>query len=275
MPELPEVETTRKGVAPYLKSASINDVIVRQSSLRWPIPDDIADILKQQTIHRINRRAKYILVECDSGTLIIHLGMSGSLRVLKEWQDHPVGKHDHVDILLSNGHCLRYTDPRRFGAILWTDQPIDQHKLIAHLGPEPLEESFDAQYLKQQAKTKRCSVKSLIMNGHIVVGVGNIYANESLFLAGIHPKTSAFKLTIKQCQTLTEKIKQVLEKAIQAGGTTLKDFTDSEGKPGYFAQELNVYGRKDESCPLCGDKIKHYKETQRATYYCPSCQHNR
>lgn len=272
MPELPEVETTRKGVAPYLKSSVIEQVIIRQPSLRWPIPDDLASTLKGQTIHHIKRRAKYILVECDSGTLIIHLGMSGSLRILKQWQNEAIGKHDHVDIILSNGHCLRYTDPRRFGAILWTDQAIEQHKLIAHLGPEPLENEFDAEYLQQQAKTKRCSVKTLIMNGQVVVGVGNIYANESLFLAGIHPKTSAFKLTLKQCQALTEQIKQVLEKAIKAGGTTLKDFTDSEGKPGYFAQELNVYGRRDEPCLHCGDKIEHYKETQRATYYCPSCQ---
>jgi len=274
MPELPEVETTRKGIQPYLKKATITQVIIRQHALRWPIANDLANTLTQQTIKDVQRRAKYLLIQCDAGTLMIHLGMSGSLRILdKVEQDNPA-KHDHVDITFDNGYLLRYTDPRRFGAIIWTDQAIQDHKLIAHLGPEPLQEEFDADYLYRQAKTKRCSVKTFIMNGQIVVGVGNIYANESLFLSGIHPKTMTQNLSKSQCIALTEQIKIVLSKAIKAGGTTLKDFTKSDGKPGYFAQELNVYGRKDEPCLHCGDKIEHYKETQRATFYCPSCQPN-
>jgi len=272
MPELPEVETTRKGIQPYLEKATITAVTIRQFSLRWPIDSDLAEILTTQVIHHVRRQAKYILIECDHGTLMIHLGMSGSLRVMDKVERNNPGKHDHIDIEFSNGHLLRYTDPRRFGAVLWTNEPIKQHKLISHLGPEPLLKAFDAHYLWQQAQSKRCSVKTLIMNGQIVVGVGNIYANESLFLANIHPKTTAQTLSLAQCEKLTEQIKEVLSKAIKAGGTTLKDFTNSEGKPGYFAQHLNVYGRKDEACFHCGNKIQHYKETQRATYYCPVCQ---
>ena len=274
MPELPEVETTRKGIKPYLANATVTQVTIRNYSLRWPIPENLANTLTQQTIHAVKRRAKYLLVQCDSGTLMIHLGMSGSLRILDKIEHNNPAKHDHVDIILDNGHLLRYTDPRRFGAIMWTDEAITEHKLIAHLGPEPLLKAFDADYLYKQAKTKRCSVKTLIMNGQVVVGVGNIYANESLFLSGIHPKTIAQDLTKPQCEQLTQQIKLVLGKAIKAGGTTLKDFTKSDGKPGYFAQQLNVYGRKDEACLHCGNKIKHYKETQMATYYCPVCQTN-
>ena len=274
MPELPEVETTRKGIKPYLENATVTKVTIRNHSLRWPIPGDLASTLKQQVIHSVKRRAKYLLLQCDSGTLMIHLGMSGSLRILDKIEHNNPAKHDHVDIILNNGHLMRYNDPRRFGAIMWTDEAVTKHKLIAHLGPEPLLKGFDANYLYKQAKTKRCSVKTLIMNGQVVVGVGNIYANESLFLSGIHPKTIAQNLTKTQCEQLTQQIKLVLGKAIKAGGTTLKDFTKSDGKPGYFAQQLNVYGRKDEPCLHCGNKIQHYKETQRATYYCPSCQTN-
>ena len=230
MPELPEVETTRKGIQPYLEKASITAVTIRQFSLRWPIADDLADILTQQVIHHVRRRAKYLLVECDSGTLMIHLGMSGSLRVLDKVERDRPGKHDHIDIELSNGHLLRYTDPRRFGAVLWTNEPIKDHKLISHLGPEPLLKAFDPDYLWQQAQKKRCSVKTLIMDGKVVVGVGNIYANESLFLAHIHPKTTAQLLSLAQCEKLVEHIKSVLKKAIKAGGTTLKDFTNSDGQ---------------------------------------------
>lgn len=272
MPELPEVETTRRGIEPYLANTDIKQVTIRQYSLRWPIQDDLSTILTGQHIHYVDRRAKYILVQCDAGILIIHLGMSGNLRILDNDESNPPQKHDHVDITLSNGHLLRYTDPRRFGAILWTEQAIEQHNLIHHLGPEPLDEKFDSNYLFQQSRNKKCSVKTLIMNGQIVVGVGNIYANESLFSAGIHPKSQANTLTKAQCKKLVACLKQILEKAIEAGGTTLKDFTKSDGKPGYFAQHLNVYGRKQQPCFHCEDTIDHYKETQRATYYCPSCQ---
>ena len=272
MPELPEVETTKKGIQPYLENSTITGVIIRQFSLRWPIANDLADVLTNQIINRVSRRAKYLLIEFDKGTLMIHLGMSGSLRILDKLEQGILGKHDHIDIELSNGYILRYNDPRRFGSVLWTSDPISQHKLIAHLGPEPLLKEFNAEYLQRQAQLKRCSVKTLIMNGKVVVGVGNIYANESLFLANIHPRTPAQSMSISQSVKLTEQIKSVLERAIKSGGTTLKDFTNSDGKPGYFAQHLNIYGRKGEDCFICKSRIQHYKESQRATYYCPLCQ---
>jgi len=272
MPELPEVETTKKGIQPYLANTTITGVIIRQFSLRWPIANDLADILTNQIINRVSRRAKYLLIEFDKGTLMIHLGMSGSLRILDKLEQGILGKHDHIDIELSNGYILRYNDPRRFGSVLWTSDPISQHKLIAHLGPEPLLKEFNAEYLQRQAQLKRCSVKTLIMNGKVVVGVGNIYANESLFLANIHPRIPAQSMSISQSVKLTEQIKSVLERAIKSGGTTLKDFTNSDGKPGYFAQHLNIYGRKGEDCFICKSRIQHYKESQRATYYCPLCQ---
>ena len=272
MPELPEVETTKKGIQPYLENSTITGVIIRQFSLRWPIANDLADVLTNQIINRVSRRAKYLLIEFDKGTLMIHLGMSGSLRILDKLGQGILGKHDHIDIELSNGYILRYNDPRRFGSVLWTSDPISQHKLIAHLGPEPLLKEFNAEYLQRQAQLKRCSVKTLIMNGKVVVGVGNIYANESLFLANIHPRTPAQSMSISQSVKLTEQIKSVLERAIKSGGTTLKDFTNSDGKPGYFAQHLNIYGRKGEDCFICKSRIQHYKESQRATYYCPLCQ---
>ena len=272
MPELPEVETTCRGIAPYLEKAKITNVTIRQFSLRWPIEKDLASILNNQTVSSVQRRAKYLLINCDTGILIIHLGMSGSLRIVDAVQAPPPEKHDHVDIILNNGFMLRYTDPRRFGAVLWTEQTIENHKLFSHLGPEPLTEKFDTKYLLTQAKSRKCSIKTLIMNGQIVVGVGNIYASESLFLAKIHPKTTANMLTRQQAKKLVEAIKTILDKAILAGGTSLKDFTKSDGKPGYFAQELNVYGRKDDICFHCGNTIEQYKEAQRATYYCPMCQ---
>lgn len=272
MPELPEVETTRQGIEPYLTNATVRSVTIRQHSLRWPIEDELATILQDQTIARVSRRAKYLLLYCDTGVLMIHLGMSGSLRVLNAKEAKYINKHDHVDIELTSNQVLRYTDPRRFGAILWSTDPIEQHKLISHLGPEPLTDEFNADYLMQNAKTKKCSVKSLIMNGKIVVGVGNIYASESLFLANIHPNIKASRLNYQQAEKLITAVKTVLQRAIQAGGTTLRDFTKSDGKPGYFAQQLNVYGRKDRPCLLCGSTIMHYKEAQRATYYCPLCQ---
>lgn len=272
MPELPEVETTRRGIAPYLEKASITDVSIRQFSLRWPIDKDLGSLLKKQTISSVQRRAKYLLIYCDTGILMIHLGMSGSLRIVDAVLAPPPEKHDHVDIVLNNGFLLRYTDPRRFGAILWTDQAVEEHKLLSQLGPEPLTKQFDVDYLLTKAKSRKCSVKTLIMNSQVVVGVGNIYASESLFLANIHPKTTANLLSRKQAKQLVESIKKILDKAIVAGGTSLKDFTKSDGKPGYFAQELNVYGRKGETCFHCGSIIEHYKEAQRATYYCPLCQ---
>lgn len=270
MPELPEVETTRRGIAPHLEGYRIKHVTIRNHSLRWPIPDSLADILTTQTIHNIKRRAKYLLFQCDTGTLIIHLGMSGHLQIVTS--DAPIAKHSHVDICLDNGSILRYTDPRRFGAVLWTSEPIKQHSLLNHLAPEPLSDKFTPDYLIKLSKGRRTTIKTFIMNGKYVVGVGNIYANEALFLTGIHPKTLAGEVSHEQLEQLVSVIKTVLKKAIEAGGTTLKDFKNSEGKPGYFAQQLNVYGRENKPCPQCGTSIQHYKETQRATFYCSQCQ---
>lgn len=272
MPELPEVETTLRGVEPFLKQEKITLVTIRNFSLRWPIDAHLAEIITGQTIHRLYRRAKYLLLECNSGTLIIHLGMSGRLRILTASENIAPEKHDHFDMTVATGHLLRYTDPRRFGAILWTEKPIEQHPLFAHLGPEPLTESFDTAYLLAKSTTRRCSTKTLIMDGKVVVGVGNIYANEALFMAGIHPQTMANQLTMNDCKQLVSAIKAILIQAIKAGGTTLKDFRKSDGKPGYFAQELSIYGRQGKSCVRCGSEIEHYKEAQRATFYCPKCQ---
>ena len=272
MPELPEVETTRQGIRPYLESSKITKVIVRNHSLRWPIDAYLAQILSGQTIHSIQRRAKYLLLHCDSGVLLIHLGMSGNLRILNTADNDEVGKHAHVDLIVDNGHTLRYTDPRRFGAILWTNAPLAEYKLLKDLGPEPFTDEFNADYLWQQCQKRRCCIKTLVMNGKIVVGAGNIYANEALFLSGIHPKTTANTLSLKECTLLVSMIKTVLKKAIEAGGTTLKDFRKSDGQPGYFAQQLNVYGRDGEDCLKCNTTIQHYKEAQRATFFCPQCQ---
>ena len=274
MPELPEVETTRLGIEPYLTNSQISHVVVRHFTLRWRIDKNLATILSGQTIYNIKRRAKYLLLHCDNGTLIIHLGMSGSLRIINK-NNAEAGKHDHVDITFNNGYTLRYNDPRRFGAILWTTDSYKKHKLLAHLGVEPLTSALNGDYLYKQSRARTCSIKTLIMNSKIVVGIGNIYANESLFLAGIYPKTSAKKLSRARCITLASAIKTILKQAIKAGGTTLKDFSQSDGKPGYFTGALKVYGRKDEPCLKCKQgKIQHYKEVGRASFYCPVCQKN-
>lgn len=270
MPELPEVETTRRGVQPYLEAQRIETMIVRHRGLRWPVPDGLEDLVRGQTVHKVERRAKYLLLRCDSGTLMLHLGMSGRLRVLDS--DNDIGKHDHVDIYFSNGHVLRFTDPRRFGAVLWTEDNTEQHPLIAHLGPEPLSDDFSGDYLYQRARGRSSNIKSFIMNGEVVVGVGNIYANEALFLAGIHPAKAAGKISKAKMKKLAEAIKLVLDKALLAGGTTLRDFRKSDGKPGYFSQELNVYGRGDLPCLSCEQPIICIRQAQRATYFCKQCQ---
>ena len=271
MPELPEVETTCRGIAPHIEGQAIIATTVRHHQLRWPIPEDLADILQDKIISRVYRRAKYCLLEIDSGTLILHLGMSGHLRILSPPILTPE-KHDHLDIIFSNHKVLRFTDPRRFGAVLWTDKPIKQHRLIQHLGPEPLSDEFTQDLLYQKSRKRRCNIKSFIMDGKIVVGVGNIYANEALFLANLHPEKLAGKLTKKQSELLVSKIKEVLAQAIKAGGTTLQDFTQSDGKPGYFSQQLSVYGRANEACINCSAPIKLIQISQRATYFCAHCQ---
>lgn len=270
MPELPEVETTRNGIAPYIENQQIQEIIIRDSRLRWPITDQLEDRLRGQTILSVTRRAKYLLLNTATGTLLIHLGMSGRLRILTSYQ--PAEKHDHVDMVFANNITLRFTDPRRFGAVLWTNESPQQHPLLHHLGPEPLDQAFDADYLFQRSRKRQVSIKTFIMNAEIVVGVGNIYASESLFLASIHPQLVAAKLTKTQSLKLVDAIKLTLQKAIAAGGTTLRDFRDSEGKPGYFAQELWVYARQNQACKQCGHPVELIRQSQRATYFCPQCQ---
>ncbi|MBV7316047.1 bifunctional DNA-formamidopyrimidine glycosylase/DNA-(apurinic or apyrimidinic site) lyase [Shewanella sp. NIFS-20-20] len=269
MPELPEVEVTRRGISPHLLNQQVTGFIVRNPNLRWPVPDVAANIIGHK-IHRIWRRAKYLLLETDAGTAIIHLGMSGSLRVLAA--NTPAEKHDHIDLVMANGRALRLNDPRRFGAWLWSELPDGCHPVLAKLGPEPLSDAFNAEYLAQALHGKTKAIKLALMDNHIVVGVGNIYANEALFAAGIDPQTAAGSIDNQRLTLLTHKVKTILADAITQGGTTLKDFTNAEGKPGYFAQELRVYGRGNQPCHHCGLLLREIKLGQRATVYCPHCQ---
>lgn len=268
MPELPEVETTRRGIAPYLEGASIVRVKVRQPQLRWPVPAAVIN-LRLAPVQAVRRRAKFLLIDLPAGQMLIHLGMSGSLRVLPSGT--PAGKHDHVDIELSSGQMLRLNDPRRFGSVLWTATP-DHHPLLDQLGPEPLGPDFDGAWLAARAAGRKQSVKAFIMDNRTVVGVGNIYAQESLFQAGIHPSRQAGRVGRPRYDRLAEVICEVLTRAIQAGGTTLRDFTRVDGQPGYFAQALSVYGRGGEPCLACGTLLRATRHGQRATCYCPECQ---
>lgn len=273
MPELPEVETTRKGVSPYCLNQTVRDLTVRQPALRWPVPDDLAATICGKRIDRVERRGKYLLFGFEHGTLLVHLGMSGSLRVILADSDPaPVNKHDHLDIVLQNGDILRYHDPRRFGAVLWTDQPVEAHKLIAHLGPEPLSDAFNADYLAARCAKRKTAIKAVIMDSKVVVGVGNIYANEALFFSGIHPAQPANTLSRNQLETLTGHIRFVLQRSIEQGGTTLRDFVGGDGKPGYFAQQLNVYGRAGSECRHCGTKLQEIRQSNRSSVFCPACQ---
>lgn len=270
MPELPEVETTRRGISRHIKNQTIEKVVVRNKNLRWPVPRGLSNKLNGQKIKSVTRRGKYLLLATEVGTIIIHLGMSGSLRILPCDTRHE--KHDHVDIVFTNGKCLRLRDPRRFGSVLFTDKPVEQHKLLKNLGPEPLSKDFSGKYLFDKSRKRTVVTKSFIMDSKIVVGVGNIYASEALFRAGILPKRRAGKLTQAECSKLVNAIRTVLNAAIKAGGTSLRDFTRSDGRPGYFSQSLKVYDRKDEPCPRCGNLIKGSVIGQRATYYCTHCQ---
>ena len=270
MPELPEVETTRRGLSPYLVRQRIVAVKVREPRLRWPVPDTLARCLTGQTIQHLGRRAKYLLLQTATGALIIHLGMSGSLRVVP--RDTPPNKHDHVDLVLETGHCVRLRDPRRFGSMLWTDRDPLEHPLLARLGPEPLTEDFHGWWLYQRSRQRRMPVKSFVMYSRIVVGVGNIYANEALFLARIHPARRTDRISQRRYHGLAGAIKQVLEEAIAAGGTSLRDFVDSTGQPGYFSQRLRVYGRIGETCERCSNPLRQCRIGQRSTFYCSHCQ---
>ena len=270
MPELPEVETSRCGIEPHLLNKTIKSIEIRQHRLRWPIPKNLPSLASGQKIREVCRRAKYIYLKLDNGSIIIHLGMSGSLRICTK-KTAPQ-KHDHIDITVSNNKILRLRDPRKFGCVLWTSSDINEHRLIQPLGPEPLEQNFTAEYLYQKANKRQCSIKALIMNSHIVVGVGNIYASEALFRAGINPKRKAGKISLARMQKLVDAIKLTLNLAIKEGGTTLRDFTGISGQPGYFAQKLLVYGRNGEECTQCGEPIKQFTQQARSTFYCSHCQ---
>ena len=270
MPELPEVETTRQGIKPYVEGQMVREVIIRDHRLRWPIPETLPDQLEGRSIKKVQRRAKYLLLDTGCGFLIIHLGMSGSLRILK--QSEPAKKHDHVDIILANGCCLRYHDPRRFGAVLWSESPINEHKLLKNLGPEPLETEFSAQRLYQLSRGRTQAVKTFIMDNHVVVGVGNIYASEALFKAGIRPDRPCSKVSLVRYERLVSSIRDTLARAIEQGGTTLRDFVGGDGKPGYFKQELLVYGKAGQPCTHCSSLIKEIRLGNRSTCFCSKCQ---
>ncbi len=269
MPELPEVETTRRGITPHIKGETVQQVVIRNAKMRWPVSGQLKKILPGQQVQAIGRRGKYLLLQLERGTLIIHLGMSGSLRIVPP--DTAPGKHDHFDLQFRN-KILRLRDPRRFGAIIWSSKPPEQHRLLLHLGPEPFSDEFNGDYLYQLALRRHGPVKSFIMNGKVVVGVGNIYANEALFLAGIHPNRPCNRISKDRYQLLVKEIQAILHTAIQQGGTTLRDFRQEDGQPGYFAQQLQVYGKEGEPCPNCGTTIQQQRIGQRASCYCPRCQ---
>ncbi|HEY3327054.1 MAG TPA: bifunctional DNA-formamidopyrimidine glycosylase/DNA-(apurinic or apyrimidinic site) lyase [Novimethylophilus sp.] len=269
MPELPEVETTRRGLL-SLVGQRIAAVVIRDPRLRWPIPAALSDVLPGQHFLELSRRAKYLLARCEQGTLLLHLGMSGRLCLLPG--DEAPQKHDHIDIVFANGQRIRLRDPRRFGAVLWLQGDPLRHPLLASLGPEPLEDGFDGEYLYRAIRSRSAPIKNVIMDSHLVVGVGNIYASESLFRAGISPKLPANKLSRPRCERLAQEIKATLADAIEAGGSSLRDFFGADGNPGYFQQSYFVYGRTGEACRVCGGAVKTVKQGQRSTFYCPVCQ---
>lgn len=270
MPELPEVETTRRGIEPAIVGRVIHKLIVREPRLRWRVPRNLADLAEGQRVKQLRRRAKYLVFDLEHGSMILHLGMSGSLRVLP--RETPVLAHDHVDMVMDTGMSIRFNDPRRFGCLLWTaDDPLT-HPLLKALAPEPLSNEFNGEYLARAAKGRSVAIKQLIMNGQLVVGVGNIYASEALFRAGIRPKRAAGRLKRPEFDALVGSIKDVLQDAIRAGGTTLRDYINPEGMPGYFRQKLFVYERTQDPCRVCKTPIKHLVQGQRSTYFCPTCQ---
>ena len=270
MPELPEVETARRGIAPHLQGLRVREVTVRDRRLRWPIPPALLKELPGQRIDAVERRGKYLLLRTAAGTALLHLGMSGSLRILPA--DTAPQKHDHVDLVMESGQALRLRDPRRFGALLWTRGDPAKHALLKALGPEPLSDALDGDYLFEASRGRKVAVKQFIMDSHIVVGVGNIYASESLFLAAIRPQRQAGRVSRKEYVALARSIKKVLKASIKAGGTTLRDFAREDGEPGYFSQRLRVYGRDGQRCYRCGGTVVAKATGQRMTYYCTNCQ---
>jgi formamidopyrimidine-DNA glycosylase len=270
MPELPEVETTRRGLLAHLVGRKIRGVVVRNANLRWPVPRDLDRRLRGEEVLAIRRRGKYLLFDCRRGHLLVHLGMSGRLTIIPD--DLPPRRHDHVDVRLEGHQMLRLTDPRRFGAMLWLPGPAEVHPLLKGLGLEPLDDGFNGAALHAQARGRKVAIKHFLMNARIVTGVGNIYASEALFHAGIHPLRAAGKISKGRFDRLAYAIRATLEKALAAGGTTLRDFASADGRPGYFQHESAVYGREGEPCRACGSKIRAVRQGQRSTYFCPRCQ---
>ena len=270
MPELPEVETTRRGLLPHLQGQRVDAVIVRNRALRWPVPRDLARQVSGCTVRAVERRGKYLLIDCGTGWIILHLGMSGSLQVVPK--QTPAGKHDHVDLVLSSGMCARLTDPRRFGAVLWEPNDPLRHPLLSRLAPEPLGNEFSAAWVHARTRGRSAAIKAIVMDSHIVVGVGNIYASESLFRAGIHPGLAAGRVSLLRCEKLVFAIRETLAAAIDAGGSTLRNYVGAEGRPGYFQQSYFVYGRQGDFCRICATTIKSLRQGQRSTFYCPVCQ---
>lgn len=269
MPELPEVEVCRLGISPHVINKTVTQVTVRQKQLRWPIPEEVTLLTGQQVI-AVDRRAKYLLIRFARGTLVLHLGMSGTIRVIESTLAPE--KHDHFDLAFNHGKTLRLNDPRRFGAVLWFENNVDSQGILSKLGPEPLSDNFDHGYLFEKAQKRKVPIKTFLMNNAIVVGVGNIYANEALFQAGILPTAITGSVCEKRLNRLTDIIKQVLAQAITQGGTTLKDFTQADGKPGYFAQKLQVYGRAGLPCMVCDTRLEEIRQSNRSSVFCPSCQ---
>ena len=267
MPELPEVETTLRGIEPAIAGQVINSIRVHQGSLRWPVNPNLAQLVEGQTVTHLSRRAKYLLMQLDQGSMLVHLGMSGSLRIVQPNEE--LRKHDHIEMQMSNGSLLRSHDPRRFGCWLWSEGP---HQQLAHLGPEPLSDDFNGQRLYQLSRRRKVAVKPFIMDNKIVVGVGNIYASEALFRSGIRPDRASGNLSLRRYTELAGHIKEVLAAAIVQGGTTLRDFVNGNGEPGYFQQTLAVYGRGDEPCIACAGRLKEIKLGQRSSVFCPRCQ---
>jgi len=269
MPELPEVETTRRGILPHILGRTVVQLICRVPRLRWLLPG-VETPLAGEVVLAVERRAKYLLLRCGGGTLILHLGMSGHLRLVTAGT--PAGAHDHVDLVFSDGTALRFNDPRRFGALLWTPDDPHRHPLLVELGPEPFAAEMDGEHLYRCSRRRTGAVKTFIMDQRVVVGVGNIYASEALFRAGIDPRRSAGRISRQRYGRLAEAIREVLAAAIDAGGTTLRDFADAEGRPGYFRLELQVYGRAGEACSICGRAVAQVKISGRSTYFCHHCQ---
>ncbi len=270
MPELPEVETTRRGIEPYVVGRTVARLVVRNPRLRWRVTPKLVREFSGQTIRTVTRRGKYLLLATDNGTAILHLGMSGSLRIVPCTQ--AAENHDHVDIALDNGDCLRLRDPRRFGALLWTRDDPQKHKLLRDLGPEPLSPDFSGDYLFEKSRGRKRAIRDFLLDGQIVSGIGNIYANEALFAAGLRPMRAAGRINRARYGRLAEAIRKTLGRALKAGGTTLRDFRNGHGEPGYFQLSLNVYGREGEPCRACRTPIKARRLGQRSAFFCPKCQ---